>query len=349
MLNLESKNLQRSFAYAYLALMYTIGQKNLRTPFFRAPKGLGRRWKLLDRKPKVLVLDSFGEEFFKELEKYCEMVGETRMNEVEILIVRSNTRVDREFVSKLPNLRLVVSATHGEDHIDKKVLEERKIPYRTAPVQSYDVAQGVMAYIFAFATRMIDADRSMKGGEWKKKEFVGFRVEDKTLGIVGYGRIGREVARQALANGLKVTVYEKDSKARMENKLPVTFVESLGELLSKSDIVTVHVPLTKETMGMIGERELEMIKEGAYLINTARGGIVDEKALLKAMENGRLAGVALDVFHHQPPLAENSSGELARHEKAIASPHSIAQTKEALWQKGESVLKIIKEYLGKEA
>lgn len=301
---------------------------------------------MLSGKPKVLVLDSFDEEFFKQLQNYCELIDESRENDAEILIVRSNTRVDRELLSKLPKLRLVITATHGEDHIDKQALAERGIPYRNAPVQSYDVAQGVMAYIFAFATNMVSADRLMKKGEWRKKELVGFRVEGKVLGIIGYGRIGREVARQALANGMKVIVYEKDPKARRENSLPVVFVDKLEELLSKSDIITIHVPLTDETRVMIGKRELNMVKEGAYLINTARGG-VDKEALLKALENGGLAGVALDVFYHQPPLTDNSSGELARNEKVIASPHSIAQTKEALRRKGESALKIIKEYLGK--
>ncbi|MEM2930631.1 MAG: NAD(P)-dependent oxidoreductase [Thermoproteota archaeon] len=300
---------------------------------------------MVERKPKVLVLDSFDAEFFERLREYCEILDENSMEEAEILIVRSNTVVDRGFVSKLPNLKLVVSATHGEDHIDKQALAERGIPYRTAPVQSYDVAQSVMAYVFAFATNMVRADRSMKKSEWRKKEFVGFRVEGKTLGIIGYGRIGREVARQALANGLKVIVYEKDAKAQLENKLPVRFAETLGELLSNSDIITIHVPLTEETRGMIGESELAIIKDGAYLINTARGGIVDEEALLKALESDRLAGVALDVFHHQPPLGYNSSGKLAQHEKVVASPHSIAQTREALRQKGESVLEIIKRHV----
>ena len=302
---------------------------------------------MLSVKPKVLILDSFDEEFFKQIQNYCEIVDETQENEVEILIVRSNTRVDRELLSRLPKLRLVITATHGEDHIDKQALAERGIPYRNAPVQSYDVAQGVMAYIFAFATNMVNADRTMKKGEWRKKELVGFRIEGKVLGIIGYGRIGREVARQALVNGMKVIVYEKDPKARRENSLPVVFVDRLEDLLSKSDIITIHVPLTDETKGMIGERELNMVKDGAYLINTARGGIVDEEALLKALEKGKLAGVALDVFQYQPPLANNSSGKLVQHEKVVASPHSIAQTKEALRQKGEAVLKIIREYLGK--
>jgi D-3-phosphoglycerate dehydrogenase len=302
---------------------------------------------MVKRKPKVVVLDSFDEQFFKRLGEECEIVDKNHMREAEILIVRSNTMVDREFVSKLPSLKLVVSATHGEDHIDKQALAERGIPYRMAPVQSYDVAQGVMAYIFAFATNMVRADRSMKRGEWRKRDFIGFRVEGRTLGIIGYGRIGREVARQALANGLKVIVYEKDAKARLDNKLPVSFAETLEDLLSSSDIITIHVPLTEETKGMIGERELAVVKYGAYLINTARGGIVDEEALLKALEANKLAGVALDVFQHQPPQDSNSSERLAKHEKVIASPHSIAQSKEALRQKGEAVLGIIREYLDK--
>jgi len=300
---------------------------------------------MVEGKPRVLVLDSFDEEFFKELGKRCEVLDEKRMGEAEILVVRSNTRVDREFISRLPNLRLVVTATHGEDHIDKQALAERGVEWHTAPVQSYDVAQSVMAYIFAFATNLVRADRSMKRGEWRKREFIGFRIEGKTLGIIGYGRIGREVARQALANSLKVIVYEKDARARLDNKLPVRFAETLEELLSNSDIITIHVPLTEETKGMIGERELAVVKDGAYLINTARGGIVDEEALLKALETNKLAGAALDVFYHQPPLLNNSSEKLARHEKVIASPHSIAQTTEALRQKGESVLQIIKKYV----
>jgi len=300
---------------------------------------------MVEEKPRVLVLDSFDEEFFKELGKECEVLDEKRIGEAEILVVRSNTRVDREFISRLPNLRLVVTATHGEDHIDKQALAERGIEWHTAPVQSYDVAQSVMAYVFAFATNMVTADRSMKKGEWRKKELVGFRVEGKTLGIVGYGRIGREVARQALANGLKVVVYDKDPEARLGNRLPVRFAETLEELLSSSDIITIHVPLTDETRGLIGERELATVKKGAFLINTARGGIVDEEALLKALDTGRLAGAAVDVFHHQPPLVNNSSEKLARHEKVIASPHSIAQTRETLRQKGETVLGIIKKYV----
>ncbi|MGQ9478693.1 MAG: NAD(P)-dependent oxidoreductase [Thermoproteota archaeon] len=298
-------------------------------------------------KPKVIVLDSFQADFFKELENYCEVVDESHLGEVEILIVRSNTKVDRQLLSKAPNLRLVITATHGEDHVDKQALAERGIVFHNAPVQSYDVAQGVMAYIFAFATNLVNADRSMRRNEWSKKELVGFRVRDRVLGVIGYGRIGKEVARQALANNLKVIVYEKDPKAKAGNTLPVTFVETIEELLSKSDIITIHVPLTEETRDMIGERELNMVKDGAYLINTARGGIVDEQALLKALKSGKLAGVALDVFQHQPPWNNSNAKELISHNKVISSPHSIAQTREALRQKGGTVLELIKEYLAK--
>lgn len=227
----------------------------------------------MKRSTKVLVLDDFDEEFFIELEKYCEVTKEIdeRSEDAEILVVRSRTRVDDELIRKLPNLRLVITATHGEDHIDKRALAERNIPYRSTPMQSYDVAQGVMAYVFAFATNLVVADRYLKRGEWKKGELKGFRIEGKTLGIVGYGKIGMEVAKQAIANGMRVIVYDKDPKARSKSNLPVTFVDKLDELLRKSDIATLHVPLTQDTIGMIGERELSMMQDGAFLINTTRG------------------------------------------------------------------------------
>jgi D-3-phosphoglycerate dehydrogenase len=266
------------------------------------------------------------------------------MKEAEILVVRSDTRVNRQLISKLPNLKLVISPTHGKDHICKKALTERKIAYRTASVQSYDVAQAVMAYIFAFATNMIIADRLIKKGIWNRKELIGFRVKGKTLGIIGFGRTGKEVAKLALANGLKVIVYDKYVSSKTKWARALTFVKSLEELLMKSDIVTIHVPLSGETRHLIGERELKLIKDKAYLINTARGEILDEKAVLKALEEGKLAGVALDIFNHRSSSLKTSYRKLAHHRMVIASPHSIAQTKEVLRKKGEVTLKIIKEY-----
>ncbi|MEM2920811.1 MAG: NAD(P)-dependent oxidoreductase [Candidatus Bathyarchaeia archaeon] len=300
------------------------------------------------KRRKVLVLDDLEEDFFVELKKHCEFVRELgeQSKDAEILVVRSRTRVDERLLKKLPNLKLVITATHGEDHIDKIALAERNISYRIAPVQSYDVAQGVMAYILAFATNLVIADRCLKRGEWKKSELKGFRVEGKTLGIVGYGRIGKEVARQAIANGMEVVAYDKDLKVRVASDLPVCFVDDLDELLKRSDIITLHVPLTSDTKGMIGERELSMVKDGAYVINATRGDVVDEEALLRALNTGKIAGAALDVFKTQPPFGNTTSSEaLARHEKVIATPHSVAQTKEALRQKGERVLEEILRYI----
>lgn len=295
----------------------------------------------------MVVLDDFEESFFVELNRYCDVVREVddQSKDAEILVVRSKTRVDERLLERLPSLRLVITATHGEDHIDKGALAERNISYRSTPVQSYDVAQGVMAYIFAFATNLVTADRYLKRGEWRKRELRGFRIEGKVLGVVGYGRIGKEVARQAIANGMKVIVYDKDPMARANKDLPVAFVDKLDELLMSSDIITLHVPLTQETMCMIGDRELSLVKDGAYLINATRGGVVDEAALLRALENGKLAGAALDVFKRQPPFGNLTSEALARHEKVIATPHSIAQTEDALRQKGKRVLEEILKYI----
>ena len=254
-------------------------------------------------------------------------------------MVRSKTKVDRELVDRMPNLKCVISATHGTDHVYVDYLREKGVEFYNVPVQSYDVSQGVMAYILAQSTNLVEGDRSMKRGEWRKKELRGFRIKDKTLGIIGYGRIGREVAKMASALEMNVVVYDPYVKNINENAV------ALGELLEISDFITIHVPLNEETKGMIGKNEIRKMKDGAYLINTARGGIVDERALLEALHEGKLSGAALDVYIHQPPFKNEVSSKLAKDKKVIAAPHSIGQTMEAIEEKGGGVIKAIKDYV----
>lgn len=178
----------------------------------------------------------------------------------------------------------------------------------------------------------------MKRGEWKKKELKGCRIKGKTLGIIGYGRIGREVARMASALGMNVVAYDPYVK---DNEIAVP----LNTLLETSDFITVHVPLTEETKGMIGKNEIGKMKDGAYVINTARGGIVDEKALLDALQKGKLGGAALDVYAHQPVFENKVSNKLIGNDKVIASPHSIGQSTEAVEDKGEGVIRIIRDFI----
>ena len=295
-------------------------------------------------KHKILVADDYSKEVFGALAKYGEVIKVTdvdddiQLDDVTIIVVRSKTRVDEKLVDRMRNLKCVITATHGTDHICIHYLKEKGIKFYNVPVQSYDVSQGVIAYILAHSTKLVEGDRSMKRGEWKKRELKGFRIKGKTLGIIGYGRIGRKVAKMASALGMNIVVYDPYVKG---NEIAVT----LDELLEKSDFMTVHVPLTEETRGMIGKKEISKMKNGAYLINTARGGIIDEEALLDALHEGKLSGAALDVYEQQPPFENRVSNKLIKDKKVIATPHSIGQTIEAVQEKGKGVIKIIKDFI----
>jgi D-3-phosphoglycerate dehydrogenase len=294
----------------------------------------------------ILVIDDFDQKFFDELSKFGEVIkandiselSDSQLSAVNILVVRSKTRVDRELVNGMLNLECVISATHGKDHIAVDYLREKKIEFYNVPVQARDVAQGVMAYIFAHTANLVGGDRSMKRGEWRKKELKGLRLRGKTLGIIGYGRIGREVARMASALEMNIIFYDP-----YVEKTGAT--ATLDELLKVSDFVTLHIPLTEKTRNIIGRDEINKMKNGAYLINTARGGIVDEEALLEAINEGKLSGAALDVYRHQPPFNDEASDKLVKDMRVIATPHSIGQTAEAIEEKGEGVTKIIKDYI----
>jgi len=295
-------------------------------------------------KHKILVADDYGKKFYDELARYGEVVKATDVNDdiglddVTMLVVRSKTKVNEELVGKMKNLKCVITATHGIDHVDLNCLKEKGIEFYNIPVQSYDIAQGVMAYILAHSTNLVEGDRSMKRGEWKKKELIGCRIKGKTLGIIGYGRIGKEVAKMASALEMNVIVYDPYVKSD-------EFAVTLDELLEASDFITIHVPLTEETRHIIGKNEISKMKNGAYLINTSRGGTIDERALLDALHRGKISGVALDVYEHQPPFENELSNSLIKDDKVVTTPHSIGQTIEAVEEKGEGVIKIIKDHI----
>ena len=296
---------------------------------------------------RILVLDNFDEEFFNQLGKYGHIIKadsakglETDLAGIDILVVRSNTRVDGELGDKMPKLKLVITATHGEDHIDREYLKRKRVSYYNAPVQTSYVAQGTMAVILALYTRLVEGDMSMKKGEWRKKDMVGSSIFDKTLGVIGYGRIGKEVTRLALSLGMKVCVHDPYVEIEKDKVIPL----GLEELLEQSDVVSIHVPLTIDTQNLIGKKEIEKMKDGAYLVNVSRGGIVDEEALLEALRTKKLRGCALDVYSEMPPFKNRVLWELIQLNNVIATPHSIAQTEEAIRDKGNAVLRMIEEY-----
>lgn len=295
-------------------------------------------------KHKVLVVDNYTKSFFAELAKYSDYVkvssidDNTRLDDITILVIRSKTKVTKELVDGMPSLQLVISSTHGCDHVSVDYLRERGIRFYNVPVQSYDVAQGVIAYILAHSVNLVAGNRSMKRGEWKKDTLVGCRIEGKTLGVIGYGKIGEQVAKLGRALGMTVVTYDPYKESS-------EFDVTLDTLLTKSDFITVHVPLTNETNGMIGKTEISRMKRGAYLINTARGGIIDQEALLEALHTEKLGGAALDVYVSQLPFDNEVTNRLVKNERVTATPHSIGQSAEAMKEKGRGVIKIIRDHV----
>ncbi|MCW4015645.1 MAG: 3-phosphoglycerate dehydrogenase [Candidatus Bathyarchaeota archaeon] len=293
----------------------------------------------------ILVCDNFGKEFLDRLSKFGKVFQTSDidyslpLDKVTILVVRSKTKVNKELVDIMKSLECVITATHGIDHIDLDCLNAHGIKFHNVPAQSYDVAQGVIAYILAHATNLVEGDRSMKRGEWKKTSLIGCRVTGKTLGIVGCGKIGREVARLGSALGMKVIVSDPCIQ-----DAPGVSIVSLDELLRTSDFMSVNCPLTSGTCDLIGAEEIAKMKDGVFLVNTARGGIINEKALLDALEAGKV-GAALDVLVSKTPFDDELANSLIQHERAIVTPHSIGQTHEAIEEKGEGVIKAIEEHV----
>ena len=249
-----------------------------------------------------------------------------RVKDFDAIVVRSRTKVTREVIEASGRLRAVARAGVGLDNVDLEAAKERGVEVLNSPeAPSNSVAELVLGLMLSLARRIPLGDASMKRGEWIKRRLTGFELEGKTLGIVGFGRIGYNLARKAKAMGMRVVTDASIEKL-------MRFVEETGaesvpmeDLLKESDFVSIHVPLRPQTRHMIGARELETMKDGAYLINTARGGVVDEDSLREALVRGKLAGAALDVFEIEPPEDTSLTGL----ENLIALPHIGAATVEA--------------------
>ncbi|RMH20060.1 MAG: phosphoglycerate dehydrogenase [Gemmatimonadetes bacterium] len=242
------------------------------------------------------------------------------------LIVRSATQVTRELLERAPNLRVVGRAGVGVDNIDIEAATERGIPVMNAPAgNTVSAAELTMALILATARKVAAADRSIREGRWERSRFAGTELRGKTLALMGAGRIGGEVARRAQGFGMRTIAYDP---YLTEERAAEIGLERVGfeTALARADVLTLHVPLTPQTEGMIGAEELARMKPSAFLINVARGGVVDEGALARALCEGVIAGAALDVFAHEP-LEDESP--LRHAPNLVLTPHLGASTAEA--------------------
>jgi len=258
----------------------------------------------------------------------------------DAIIVRSRTKVTREIIDCGKRLKAIGRAGAGLDNIDVEAARERGITILNTPEAPAEaVAELTIGLILSLARRIPLADQTMKEGRWLKKDFEGWQLEGKTLGLIGLGNIGVKVARIAKGFGMRILITKRiPPDPGLLRELKAEFVP-LKDLLKGSDIVSLHVPLTDQTHKMIGAKEINMMKDGAFLINTSRGAIIDEEALLDALESGKIGGAALDVYETEPP----KDSRLIRLSNVVCTPHIGAQTEEA--QKDASILiaeKIIK-------
>lgn len=244
----------------------------------------------------------------------------------DAVLVRSATRITRESLARADRLKAIGRAGVGVDTIDVEAATERGIPVLTAPAgNTTSAAELTFALLLALARRVPAADRSMKAGEWDRKSFTGIELYGKTLGLVGAGRIGGEVARRARAFGMRVLVYDPFLNAERARALDVE-IGTLDEVLERADVISVHVPLTEATQNLIGEAQIARMKRGVLILNVARGGVIDEKALLAALQSKHVGGAALDVFEAEPLPAEHPFRQLP---DVVLTPHLGASTAEA--------------------
>lgn len=247
----------------------------------------------------------------------------------EVLVVRSRTKVTREVLEGATRLKLIGRVGVGLDTIDTSAAEAKGIKVINTPQMStLAVAELVVSMMLNLVRGTHLANESMKKGQWEKKKFHGGQLSGKTLGIVGFGRIGGAVAERAKAFGMKLLVYDVIANEEALRRLGAERVRTLEELLPRSDIVTLHVPLLPETRKMINAKSLSLFKTGAYLINASRGEVVEGADLLEALKSKKLSGAALDVFENEPPK-EAWEKELTSLPNVVATPHIGAQTREA--------------------
>ena len=283
---------------------------------------------------RVLISDSIAQDGLDLLRASVSVDVKTKLSEDELvqtigdyeaLIVRSGTRVTARVIEAGDRLQVIGRAGVGVDNIDVDAATQCGVLVVNAPDgNTIAAAEHTIAMMMALARHVPQANASLRAHKWDRKKFVGVEVTSKTLGVIGMGRIGRQVAQRA--RGLQMRVLATDPFVSREHaeRLGVDMCE-MEQLLAESDFVTVHVPLVDVTRGLIGERELTALKSTAFLINCARGEIVDEGALLAALEAGHVAGAALDVFGREPPF----ESALLDHPKVIVTPHLGASTREA--------------------
>lgn len=290
---------------------------------------------LLEQDPRVEMDVRLG----LKKEELLEIIGG-----YDVIITRSGTTVDRDLLDAGKKLKLVARAGVGIDNVDVDYASSRGVIVVNAPFgNTNSAAEHTMALLLAFCRNVTKANASLKSGEWKRAPFTGHELKGKTAGVIGLGKVGGRVATRLKAFECEVLACDPYIAVKRAHDLGVKLV-SHDEIYKNCDIITVHTPLTDETKGMIGERELAMMKDGVILINCARGGIMQEEPLLKSLEAGKITGAAIDVWSQEPPNTETLKA-LIGHERVVVTPHLGANTFEAQVNVAVDVSREILNYL----
>ncbi|MDB1088385.1 phosphoglycerate dehydrogenase [Streptomyces sp. ACA25] len=298
-------------------------------------------------KPAVLIAEELSPATVEALGpdfeiRYCNGADRTELlsaiADVDAILIRSATKVDAEAIAAANRLRVVARAGVGLDNVDVSAATKAGVMVVNAPTSNIvTAAELACGLVLATARNIPQADRALKNGEWKRSKYTGVELSEKTLGVVGLGRIGVLVAQRMSAFGMKVIAYDPYVQPSRAAQMGVKLL-SLDELLATADFITVHLPKTPETLGLIGDEALHKVKPSVRIINAARGGIVDEPALASALKEGRVAGAGLDVYASEPC----TDSPLFEFDSVVCTPHLGASTGEAQEKAGVSVARSVR-------
>lgn len=305
-------------------------------------------------KSGIEILKSAGFDVITDKVEQVNLIDYINSNNIQGVLVRSATKIRKDLIDACPGLKFIGRGGVGMDNIDVEYAKSKGLAVENTPAASTrSVAELVFSHIYSIARMLHESNRQMplKGttefNELKKNYSKGFELEGKTLGVIGFGRIGQTAAKIGLGNGMKILAYDpyvKNASIEMNvggNKVSVSIdTTSFEEILKTADIFTLHIPMPADGKPVLGDTELSMMKKGAVLINTARGGIIDEKALLKHLNSGQIGFAGLDVFENEPtPMPE-----LLVHPKVSSSPHIGGSTSEAQERVGAEIAEKVISY-----
>jgi D-3-phosphoglycerate dehydrogenase len=287
---------------------------------------------------KILIADAFDASLPERLKKFGEVTTDpSQLPSADVVLVRSKTKCTKEYIDSAPKLKLIIRGGVGTDNIDKEHAKSKGIDVKNTPkASSVAVAELAFSMMLAIPNRLIEAHNSTAEGKFLKSELKRTELFGKTLGLIGVGRIGTEVAKRAKAFGMNVIGFDK-----FVTKNEFVDMKTLDDVLSKSDYISLHTPLTDETKGMINKNTIAKMKDGAAIVNTGRGKCVVEEDLVDALKNGKIKAYATDVWYSDPPAPDCP---ILKAPNVVMAPHIGASTKENLLRIGNEVVEILESF-----